>query len=134
MQDPFHLVKEEVQQTLTGINAFYERWKELLNSTNTSENDEFKWTQSELKEHLKNINYDLTDLEETIKIAESNTQKFRLDDDELLIRKHFVESTRKRVKLISDEMNDTSTKAKLDRDTRSSLMAHKDEKKIQKRV
>jgi len=95
MQDPFHLVKEEVQQTLTGINALYDRWKDLLTTTNTAENEEFTWTQNELKEQLKNIIYDLGDLDETIRIVESNVAKYKLDDEELQIRKSFIDATKK---------------------------------------
>jgi len=128
MQDPFHLVKEEIQQTLTGINALYDRWKDLLTTTNTAESEEYSWTQNELKEHLQNISTDLTDLDETIRIVQSNTQKYKLDDEELQIRKSFIDSTKKRVKVIFDEMNDNITKSKIERDKKSLLMSRKDEK------
>jgi len=127
MQDPFHLVKEEIQQTLTGINSLYDRWKDLLTTTNTAENEEYSWTLNELKEQLQNIGADLNDLDETIRIVEGNTQRYKLDDEELQIRKSFIDSTKKRVKAIKDEMNDNNTKSKIERDKKSLLMSRKDE-------
>jgi len=68
MEDPFHLAKDEIEKTLKGINAFYNRWKDLLTTTNTAINEEFTWAQNELKQQLQNIIFDLGDLSETIKI------------------------------------------------------------------
>ena len=58
----------EVQQAIQGINTLYEKWKDLLNSSNTSQNEEFKWTATELKTGLRTIELDLNDLEDTISI------------------------------------------------------------------
>ena len=64
----FLTVHREVQQSVQGIVALYDRWKYLLESTNTSTNDEFKWTANEVKQGLRSIEYDLNDLDETIDI------------------------------------------------------------------
>jgi len=130
MQDPFHLVKEDVQQTLKEVNALYEHWKNLLTNTNTAENKEFVWVQKELENKIQNIVDDLDDLDETIEIVEKNIQKYELDDDEIQLRKSFIVVTRKRVKSIRDEIKDNNTKSKIERDNRSLLMARKEETKI----
>jgi len=130
MQDPFHLVKEDVQQTLKEANALYEHWKNLLTNTNTAENKEFIWVQKELENKIQNIVDDLDDLDETIEIVEKNIQKYELEDDEIQIRKSFIAVTRKRVKSIKDEIKDNNTKSKIERDNRSILMARKEETKI----
>jgi negative regulator of sigma E activity len=56
----------EVQQSLNGINALFTRWKELLETSNTAGNEEFNWTNNELKNGLRSIEWDVSDLEETI--------------------------------------------------------------------
>ena len=45
----------------------YDRWKELLHTANTQD-EEFQWTNKELQEVIKNIEWDLQDLDETIHI------------------------------------------------------------------
>lgn len=51
---------------MQGVTALYNRWKELLDTTNTATNDEFKWATNELKTAIRGIEWDLTDLEETV--------------------------------------------------------------------
>jgi hypothetical protein len=53
---------------VNGVTALYDRWQELLKTTNTSQNDEFKWTTNQLRTGIKSIEWDLQDLEETIDI------------------------------------------------------------------
>jgi len=94
MQDPFYVVKEEVLQSLQGVTTLYDRWKELLDTTNTASNEEFKWTTNELKSGLRSIEWDITDLEETVGIVENNQAKFKIDNQELQTRKQFIQSTK----------------------------------------
>lgn len=53
---------------MNGARTLYRRWEELLEATNTAEDEEFKWTTNELKRVIKSIEWDLMDLEETINI------------------------------------------------------------------
>jgi hypothetical protein len=62
---PLH---REVVQSVNGARTLYGRWQELLDTTNTAEDEEFKWTTHELKRVLKSIDWDLLDLDETINI------------------------------------------------------------------
>jgi len=114
-------VKDEIQQAMQGITALYERWRELLNNTNTSQNDEFKWTTNELKTGLKTVDLDLHDLEETVNVAESNKARFKIDDSEIMTRKGFILSTKQKIRSIEDEMNGTRTRGKMERDQRELL-------------
>ena len=50
------------------VQALYSNWKNLLQTTNTSGNEEFQWTTDELKKNVKNIEWDLQDLDETLTI------------------------------------------------------------------
>lgn len=67
-QEVLTVVSREVTQAFQGINALWERWKDLLETSNTATNEEFKWTANELKNGLKGIEFDINDLEETINI------------------------------------------------------------------
>jgi len=121
LQDPFYVVKEEVQQSVNGITTLYDRWQELLKSTNTA-NDEFKWTTNQLRTGIKSIEWDLQDLEETIGIVENNRQKFRLEQAEVDSRKKFISETQYIIKKMKEELNSAQTKGKMDNDQRDSLM------------
>lgn len=57
---------------MNGVTTLYDRWQELLKTTNTSQNDEFKWTTNQLRTGIKSIEWDLQDLEETIVIQHNN--------------------------------------------------------------
>ena len=57
-----------MQQSVSGVTTLYDRWQELLKSSNTAQNDEFKWTTSQIRNGIKSIEWDLQDLEETIDI------------------------------------------------------------------
>jgi len=122
LQDPFYVVKEEVLQSVNGVTTLYDRWQELLRTTNTSQNDEFKWTTNQLRTGIKSIEWDLQDLEETIGIVESNRQKFRLEQAEVDSRKKFISETQYIIKKMKEELNNATTKGKLDNDSRESLM------------
>jgi len=122
MEDPFFVVKAEVESTLSTVNELFKNWKTMLSNTNTSTNDEFKWTTDELNKCLQTIDWDLQDLDETISIVESNPEKFKLDRRELKVRKDFVLQTKGTVEGIKQEMTNPSTKAKIEKDKREMLL------------
>jgi len=123
MQDPFYVVKEEVLQSLQGVTTLYDRWKELLETTNTSTNEEFKWTANELKSGLRSIEWDITDLEETVGIVENNQVKFKIDNQELHTRKDFIQSTKSKIQLIKEDLQSTRTRGKMENDQKNTLVS-----------
>jgi len=125
MQDPFYVVKEEVQQSVQGVTALYERWQDLLNNTNTATNEEFKWTTNELKTGLRSIDWDVTDLEETVGIVESNKSRFPIDETELNVRKQFIQTTKQKIQSIKEDMLSTRTRGKMEKDQKDLLMVQK---------
>jgi len=122
MQDPFYVVKEEVLQSLQGVTTLYDRWKELLDTTNTASNEEFKWKTNELKSGLRSIEWDITDLEETVGIVENNQAKFKIDNQELQTRKQFIQSTKSKIQVIKEDMQNTRTRGKMENDQRNMLV------------
>mmetsp|Transcript_15229 Transcript_15229/g.39586 ORF Transcript_15229/g.39586 Transcript_15229/m.39586 type:complete len:266 (+) Transcript_15229:123-920(+) len=105
MEDPFQVVKDEVQHSLSVVNELHKRWKEIYKSAAGTDTEEYEWTKSELLSGLRSIEWDLQDLEETIGIVQGNREKFGLSDDEIESRKQFVDGTRSSIATIRAEVN-----------------------------
>jgi len=103
-QDPFYVVKAEVEQSMNGITTLYERWKQLVLEEDSG-SEELLWTQNEIKSGIKSIEWDLGDLEETISIVEANKNKYNLDQTEIQARKEFVVNTKRKIQNITDEID-----------------------------
>mmetsp|Transcript_55493 Transcript_55493/g.136113 ORF Transcript_55493/g.136113 Transcript_55493/m.136113 type:complete len:261 (-) Transcript_55493:478-1260(-) len=120
-QDPYFVARDEIISSVRGVSELFARWTTLLNTTNTASNEEFRWTQNEMKTILKSIQWDLGDLEETVQIVEKNRAKFDVGDDELARRKQFVHETKATIAEINKTLNSADTKAKLAADERKTL-------------
>eukprot|EP00658_Telonema_sp_P-2_P008346 TRINITY_DN1313_c0_g1_i1.p1 TRINITY_DN1313_c0_g1~~TRINITY_DN1313_c0_g1_i1.p1 ORF type:complete len:249 (-),score=64.39 TRINITY_DN1313_c0_g1_i1:177-923(-) len=119
--DPFYVVKEEVQHAADTAEAIYARWQELLKNTNTAESDEFDWTTSELITNLKSIESDLGALDETVSIVENHLGRFNLDAENIDQRKRFINDTRIRINSIRAAIDHPKTREKMERDRREAL-------------
>lgn len=127
LEDPFFVVRDEVRQSLNNAQSQYSQWSMLLDSE--ADIDKVQGAGSELKNCIKSIEWDLEDLEQTIKIAEANPHKFRLDYGELETRKQFIRDTRSVIKRIKDHMGSDQVKSKLEQLKRKSLLHTAREKK-----
>nr|1LVF_A Chain A, syntaxin 6 [Rattus norvegicus]1LVF_B Chain B, syntaxin 6 [Rattus norvegicus] len=108
MEDPFFVVKGEVQKAVNTAQGLFQRWTELLQGPSAATREEIDWTTNELRNNLRSIEWDLEDLDETISIVEANPRKFNLDATELSIRKAFITSTRQIVRDMKDQMSASS--------------------------
>jgi hypothetical protein len=61
-------MQSEVQQSIASLSEVHKRWKDLLDSTNTSTNLEFEEVNKSLKKGTKQIAKDLNRMEESIGI------------------------------------------------------------------
>ncbi|XP_076636225.1 syntaxin-6-like isoform X2 [Colletes latitarsis] len=114
LENPFFVVKDEVCKALNKNRGLYGRWTELQDVIVTSptvsggipiSRDELEWTTTELRKALRSIEWDLDDLEDTIRIVEKNPTKFKIDNKELTVQRSFIEQTREEVKIMKDKMN-----------------------------
>ncbi|XP_053734241.1 syntaxin-6 [Synchiropus splendidus] len=105
MEDPFFVVKGEVQKAVNAAQSLHQRWSELLQEGARASKEEMDWTTNELRNSLRSIEWDLEDLDETISIVESNPKKFNLDAAEISKRKAFITSTRNTVKAMKEQMS-----------------------------
>ncbi|KAA0712140.1 Syntaxin-6 [Triplophysa tibetana] len=128
MEDPFFVVKGEVQKAVNNAQGLHQRWMELLQDAGGATKEEVDWTTNELRNSLRSIEWDLEDLDETINIlsvliiVESNPKKFNLDAMELAKRKAFITSTRQTVKELKDHMTSPTGISVSERKNRQTLM------------
>lgn len=122
MEDPFFVVKGEVQKAVNTAQGLFQRWTELLQGPSAATREEIDWTTNELRNNLRSIEWDLEDLDETISIVEANPRKFNLDATELSIRKAFITSTRQIVRDMKDQMSASSVQALAERKNRQALL------------
>ncbi|NP_001088686.1 uncharacterized protein LOC495950 [Xenopus laevis] len=122
LDDPFSVVRGEVQKALNTSRGLYQRWSELLQESQVSSAEEFDWTTNELRNSLRSIEWDLEDLEETISIVESNPRKFKITGAELSERRGFVEQTRNSVKEMRDHISSPRSVAFTERKNREVLL------------
>ncbi|XP_029987561.1 syntaxin-6-like [Sphaeramia orbicularis] len=121
MEDPFFVVKGEVQKAVNSAQSLHHRWSELLQEGGGASKEEMDWTTNELRNSLRSIEWDLEDLDETISIVESNPKKFNLDASELSKRKAFITSTRQTVKDMKEQMSSPAAAA-ADRKNKQALL------------
>ncbi|KAF7644210.1 hypothetical protein LDENG_00226030 [Lucifuga dentata] len=68
MEDPFFVVKGEVQKAVNSAQSLHHRWRELQQEGGGASKEEMDWTTNELRNSLRSIEWDLEDLDETINI------------------------------------------------------------------
>ncbi|XP_058022711.1 syntaxin-10 isoform X2 [Ahaetulla prasina] len=118
LEDPFFVVKGEVQKAVNTAQGLYQRWGQLLQETQIVNKEELNWTTNELRNTLRSIEWDLEDLEETICIVESNPQKFTIAPSEVAARRSFVTEMRESVKEMQDHMSDPAAQSFVERNNR----------------
>ncbi|XP_061131406.1 syntaxin-10 [Syngnathus typhle] len=126
LEDPFFVVKGEVQKATACARSLFDRWEELLQDGTQVSRDELDWSTNELRNCLRAIDWDLEDLSETISIVESNPGKFRLGHEELQERRDFVERTRKSVQEMKDQLSSPSAVAQAEKKNKQAPPASAD--------
>lgn len=120
--------RNEVCKALNKTRGLYQRWGELQQQEEggvvvvAASKEELDWTNTELRNALRSIEWDLEDLEETIGIVEKNPRKFKIDGGELSSRRTFIEHTKEEVKSMKERLNLT----KKDRDVTARQVPDKD--------
>ncbi|XP_036897738.1 syntaxin-10 isoform X2 [Sturnira hondurensis] len=115
LEDPFFVVRGEVQKAVNTARGLYQRWCELLQEGAAVGREELDWTTNELRNGLRSIEWDLEDLEETIGIVEANPGKFKLPTGDLQERKVFVERMREAVQEMKDHVVSPAAEAFMER-------------------
>ena len=97
--DPFIMVRDAVSKSLAETEDIFLRWKEIQSKPYLGSVQELGQLTKQLREKLKGIEWDLEDLDETVRVVESNPQRYRVETEELNRRKGFVNRSSSRVKV-----------------------------------
>ncbi|XP_076436254.1 syntaxin-6-like [Babylonia areolata] len=108
MEDPFFVVRDEVQKALGTARNLFSRWRELQEDPSLASREEVEYTTNELRNSLRSIEWDLEDLEETVSIVERNPKKFKIDEFELNDRRNFIERTKASIRDIRRQISSPS--------------------------
>ncbi|CDS41019.1 syntaxin 6 [Echinococcus multilocularis] len=98
--DPFYVVRDEIVKSLGQAKVEFDAWKHEV----VSESANIKTAETALKETIRNIDWDLEDLQETVQIVERNPSKFRISVEELRSRRHFLQEVKTVVKNVKDQL------------------------------
>ncbi|XP_065191186.1 syntaxin-6-like [Sycon ciliatum] len=122
LEDPYFVVRNEVQGALGESQQSYRRWQELYANKTTQGGQEYEWLKNKLLNSLKSIDWDLEDLSETISVVESNPAKFRLTEQEINERKNFIYSSKDAVKKIKDHIGSAEVRTQEETVSRDKLV------------
>ena len=123
IEDPFFVVRNEVDKSLKNSQELNRQWHDILEGRTAAKHDDYDRISNELRNSLRSIEWDLEDLDETISIVEANPSKFQISQDDLKNRKMFIIQTRKTIGEMKAELNDPANKSKADKLLRKSLMS-----------
>ena len=125
MEDPFFVVREEVQKALTNVNDLYGRWKQLVDEPDSVGKEEYTWILNEINNNVRSIEWDLEDLTETINIVESNPTKFQLSPKDIEERRYFIKSIKSSIMAIKSDLKSSEASSKLENNARATLVSSK---------
>ena len=98
MSDPFNVVKDELDKTIHNTKSYVEAF--------TINNDNNLIIES-IRTNLKSIDWDVQDLEETIKITSKHPEKFNLTNNDLENRQIFINETKEFVQNTNNIINNS---------------------------
>ncbi|KAI8327886.1 t-SNARE [Blakeslea trispora] len=99
-EDPFLIVKSQVEDTLADANNLFESWKRIQQTVSSPRNQELVWTADELNSTLEAVEQDIEDLEEALQASQNNPQQFNLTAKDLNARKKFLTQSRNTIQSI----------------------------------
>lgn len=111
MEDPFFVVRDEVQKALQTARGLFSRWRDLQEDPSLVSREELEYMTNELRNSVRSIEWDLEDLEETVSIVEKNPKKFKIDEFELNDRRNFIERTRAAIKEMKNQISSPSSRS-----------------------
>mmetsp|Transcript_19327 Transcript_19327/g.48856 ORF Transcript_19327/g.48856 Transcript_19327/m.48856 type:complete len:261 (+) Transcript_19327:326-1108(+) len=121
--DPFYAFRDELQQHVEHASSRFATWKDLLESTDTSSNQEFRRESAALSKELANLQSNVGDLEQVLQRVQTHRSNFaHISDDELLKRQAFIREMKNEVSSMKAAMSSPQTQGKIDQDKKASLL------------
>lgn len=120
MNDPYYLVREEIQESVNKLHASYERWDRLPQGS-TMRNSVAK----DLVGECESVMWQLGELDRATSLAEQDFARFKIDKAELASRRNWNASTRSQVESVKGAcaaaVSEQAAKAKGGKGTASKL-------------
>ncbi|XP_066313318.1 syntaxin-61-like [Miscanthus floridulus] len=91
-QDPFYIVREEIQDSIDKLQSTLHRWEQTASNTG-----EYVHLTKELLTSCESIEWQVDELEKTISVASRDPAYYGLDEVELSRRRNWTGSARKQV-------------------------------------
>ncbi|OBZ90863.1 Syntaxin-6 [Choanephora cucurbitarum] len=113
-EDPFLIVKSQVEDTLADANNLFESWKRIQQTVSSPKNQELLWTADELNSTLESAEQDIEDLEEALQVSQDNPQQFNLTAKDLNARKKFLVQSRNTIQSIRKTLANPPSKRPYD--------------------
>eukprot|EP00887_Chlorella_sp_A99_P003299 scaffold9.g3299.t1 len=95
-RDPFYIVRDDVAETLRGVQDKYGRWQNLPRG-----NADRRGLEGELGDECSSLQYMVDEIDKSIDAAEKNPQRFRLSQQELSDRRKWVMSMRRQIDAVT---------------------------------
>lgn len=134
-RDPYFVVKDIIQNSVSKLTHDFEQWQQLLETTNTASSTDFTALTKTVKRNIKETRNHLSDLDKTIDIVEANRAKYSsISDGELASRKTFVAEMRMIVEDSRATLKSDATQAKLRRDKAQANKVSRSQNGLQREV
>ncbi|OEL24465.1 Syntaxin-61 [Dichanthelium oligosanthes] len=91
-QDPFYIVREEIQDSIDKLQGTFHRWEQTASNTG-----EYVHSTKELLTSCESIEWQVDELEKTISVASRDPAYYGLDEVELSRRRNWTSSARNQV-------------------------------------
>ena len=111
--DPYYVARDAVNQTVLEVQESFRKWEKLLLSDSIS-NKGFTESTQTLLDDLDRLEEDLSVIDSSIRVVESNPARFPLRPGELEARKQWSGSQRRVCADIRVKLNGPQAKAKID--------------------
>jgi len=109
MEDPYFIVKTDVERALENLTKLHESYQRLTTSSSPNNNKEKAEVRGEIKTALRDVQYDIEDIEETVRIVEANPKKFKISTGEIESRKNFITNSKDRLSSIEGAVKNAKT-------------------------
>ena len=102
--DPFFIVQSEVRGTVKVAEELLSRWRQM----NPETDNDFDLNTREICSYVKSAKESLKSLEDGLKIIRTHRRKFRLSEEEITARGHFIIETRQTLDSMTDELSSST--------------------------
>mmetsp|Transcript_39822 Transcript_39822/g.66811 ORF Transcript_39822/g.66811 Transcript_39822/m.66811 type:complete len:241 (-) Transcript_39822:232-954(-) len=99
VQDPFYLVREEIQDSVREVQSNFAKWNQLPDG-----NAEKTSVARDVQTGCDSISWQLDELDEAITMASTNFLRFKIEEDEIANRRRWTLSCRGQIKGISTKI------------------------------